>query len=628
MTETAVTTVDPTLEWTNLFKLLQKRALRDPGKGFYVRDRRGAQEFRTLSQLVAEAKRIAVGLRERGVERGDRVLLAQRTGFDFLGTFFGLQALGAVPIPLEWPRNREPFGGVPTLARWRRLAARYGAKVLICDDLDGRSERGWTGVWPPHPLRVVSDVASLVDGVSSRVDLEVVPVDPDSVAYIQSTSGTTGAPRGVKLTHRGIAASVDAIGRRIEVRDDDVLVSWLPLGNIMGLVGVVFFTLHWGIRPVLLHAESFLEHPEDWFWAIAEHRATLSLAPNFAFNYCVRRCNASELQGLDLSSWRIAMNGSEPVRAQHIQAFARRFHQYGLGDHVVMPVYGLSEATLGVTFHPAREPIRIDGINRRDLEWEGRATPLPPDGAQHPSERMHVVSLGKPLENTEIRIVDDSGEPLGERQLGEIAIRGPNVMTGYVETTVRDEDPPPSRVEEGWLLTGDLGYLADGDLFFVTRGSDRVVLESGRMVVPEEVELFVDAVDGVRAGSTAVFAVPESQDAPRDDDRDAVVVACEVQTGADVEELSRVIRQVLKRHLDLDPTHLLTLPVASVPKTPTGKVRRHHCRRWMDEGVLGERRGGLLSVSALADRARDLGEVARASAESVADRVREVLDDF
>lgn len=619
-------------QWSGLFALLEQRADEDPGRGFYVRDRRGAQEFRTLSQLASSAHRIAYALADRGVESGDPVLVAQPTGFDFLSTFFGLQALGAVPIPLEWSQQDDPFGGWSKLARWRRIALRYDAQVLICGQLGNRSETGWSGIWPPHPLEIVTDVKALLDGVSGRVEAPVHKADPDDIAYIQSTSGTTGAPRGVKLTHRGILTSVEAIGRRIEVRDDDVLVSWLPLDNIMGLVGVVFFALHWGIRPVLMHADCFLDRPEDWFWAIAEHRATLSLAPNFAFNYCVRRCNASKLEGLDLSSWRIAMNGSEPVRAQHIQAFARRFHSHGFDDHVIMPVYGLSEATLGVTFHPAREPIRIDGINRCDLETRGRANELPPEGADAPSERMHVVSVGRALDGIDLRIVDDDGEPVDDRIVGEIAIRGPNIMAGYVDSTIRDEDPQPTTIDDGWLLTGDLGYLADGDLFFVTRASDRMMLSSGRMVVPEEVELFVDAIDGVRTGSTAVFGAPESVVEARDDadgqpDReDEIVVVFEVQSGADSGELEAAIRSVLDTHLDLRPVTVVDLPVRSIPKTPTGKVRRHHCRRLMEQGLLGKKGVGVFHPEAIKKSIRDLGETLQGGGASIADRFRRLVD--
>lgn len=627
MTEVPVTEHEER-RWSTLFDLLQRRVRKSPGSGVYVRDGRGGQEFRTYSQLLATAHRIAFGLADRGVEPGDAVLVAQPTSFEFLSTFFALQALGAVPIPLGWTATDDPFKGWSRLARWRRLATCYDARVLVCGELGRRSENGWAGVWPPYPLETVTDVAHLVEDMPTHVEVEAHAAAPSDVAYIQSTSGTTGAPRGVRLSHRGIYTNVEVVGRRIEARDDDVLVSWLPLDNIMGLVGVVFFALHWGIRPVLMHSDHFLEQPEDWFWAISDHRATLSLAPNSAFNYCVRRCNATELEGLDLSSWRIAMNGSEPVRAQHIQAFARRFHAYGLADHVIVPVYGLSEATLGVTVHPACEPIRIDGVNRCDLEREGEASTLPPEGAQTPSERMHVVSVGRPLDGIDVRIVDSQGEPVGERKLGEIAIRGPNVMDGYVESTVRDDDPLPSRLDGEWLLTGDLGYMADGDLFFVTRASDRIELESGRSVIPEEAELFVDAVDGVRAGSTAVFASPDAGDEEFDaDGDDPIVVAFEVQAGADAGELIEIICDVLKTHLDLTPAQVVDLPVRSVPKTPTGKVRRHHCRRLMKRGLLGKKTAGLLHREVWNETLRDLGETVRASGASIVGRLRGLIPD-
>ena len=612
--------------WSTLFDLLQRRATQMPGRGFYVRDGRGGQEFRTLSQICATAHRVAHALAERGIGAGDAVLVAQPTGFDFLSTFFGLQALGATPVPLAWPAEGDPFRGWVRLARWRRMAQRYDAKMLICGKLGGRPETGLTGIWPPHPLEQVTDLARLLEGVPGHCEIEPHRAQPSDVAYIQSTSGTTGAPRGVRLTHQGILSSVEAIGQWIEVVDDDVLVSWLPLDNIMGLVGVVCFALHWGIRPVLMHADHFLERPEDWFWAISEHQATLSLAPNFAFNYCVRRCNESQLEGLDLSSWRVAMNGSEPVRAQHMQAFIRRFHAYGLDERVLMPVYGLSEATLGVSFHPLGEPIRIDGINRRILETEGRAEPLPAKGSVSPSERMHVVSVGKPLPNIELRIVDEQGGALPERTLGEVAVSGPNLMDGYEPSTLRD-DANPTRISEGWLLTGDLGYMADGDLYYICRASDRIVFADGRTIFPEEVELFVDAIDGVRAGSTAVFETPAEMSDEFDAEKHPVVVAFEVQAGADSLELRTAIRSVLKTHLELDPAELLDLPVQSVPKTPTGKVRRHHCRRLFQRGLLGKRGVGLLNPDRITKSLRDLGETLRGGGESIVVRVQTWLVD-
>ncbi len=606
--------------WDNLFDLLVQRATETPGRSWYVRAQRGAQEFRTLSQLLQTSQRLAHALRARGVQPGEPVLLAQPAGFEFLTSFFALQAVGAVPIPLHWPGHADPFRGIANLARWRRIARRYEARVLICADLGSEATARWRALWPPHPLEIVTDTASLLVDVPTRVTFEPHRAAPDDVAYIQSTSGTTGAPRGAQITHRGLLCSVEATGLEIHAGPDDVLVSWLPLDNIMGLVGVVLFSLHWGVRPVLMRPEQFLEHPEDWFWAISEHRGTLSLAPNFAYNYCVRRCNESALEGLNLKSWRVAMNGSEPIRAQHMQAFARRFHPYGLRDHVLMPVYGLSEATLGVTFHPAGTPLRIDGINRRDLETTGHATPLPPEGAARPPERMHVVSVGRPLKGVEVKVVDDSGDPLPERRLGEVVVKSPSIMAGYVEGTLRDDKPDPSFIDDGgWLHTGDLAYLADGDLFLISRASDTARLPEGRILFPEEVELFVDAIDGVRSGSTVAIQDPDTDD--------GVAIAFEVQTGADPDELSDSIEALLQKHFEITPTRLLPLPPRSIPKTTTGKVRRHRCRRLLSEDLLRQRPVGPLHPARLQRGARDVGENLRSSGQALVHRLRDLFPD-
>ncbi len=564
------------MRWNHLGELLDQRAESTPGRGIYVRGARGVQEFRTLAQLRSGSARVARGISDRGVKAGERVLVEAATSFQFLEAFFGLVRIGAIPIAV---RGYAEGGEWEQMERWRQLARRYEADHLVVDEaMEGMAWR-----WAMHPLRSVETVETLTQGLPSRVDVAVKERDEEGMAFIQLTSGTSSKPKGVKLSHRGIRTSVEAIGRRIEVDEDDVIVSWLPLDNIMGLVGVVIFALHWEIRPVLMEPEGFLEAPEDWFWTIEEHDATLSLAPNFAFNYCVRRCNEKQLEGLDLSSWRIAMNGAEPVRAQHIQSFFRRFHRYGLGDRVMMPVYGLSEATLGVSFHEAGRPIEIDGINRRKLEEEGVAEALPEEGAKSRRERMHVVSVGRPLEELEVEIRGASGEVLGDRRLGEIAIRGTQVMQGYVGDEEEEVNEGETRLGEGgWLLTGDLGYLVEGQLYFVSRASDLIELKSGRKVIPEEVELFVDAIDGVRAGSSACFAIG---DAVRSGD---VVVVFEGQSGAHRGRLERRVAAVLEAHLGLSELRIEALPVRSVPKTATGKIQRHRCQTWWEEGMLGE----------------------------------------
>jgi acyl-CoA synthetase (AMP-forming)/AMP-acid ligase II len=339
---------------------------------------------------------------------------------------------------------------------------------------------------------------------------------------------------------------------------------------------------------VLLHPERFLKRPEDWLAAISRHGGTLSAAPNFAYHYAVRRCQESNLEGLDLSSWRVAMSGAEPVRAQHMDAFVRRFKSYGLRRDLFLPVYGLAEATVGVTFGELNAAFEMDGINRRTLEREGRAEPLPEEGAKSPAERLHLVSVGRPLEHIDVKIVDDAGEELAERLCGEICVRGPNVMKGYTEDERSGESSEPgcSRLEGDWLHTGDLGYVADGKLYVLGRVCDAIETARERTVYPEEIELFVNSVDGIRSGSAVAFDVPAPSDASHSDadQSDAnqpslLVIAYELQAGTEAEEVERAVRALLRKHLSLDPHAIAALSPGSVPRTHSGKVRRFLARK-------------------------------------------------
>jgi fatty-acyl-CoA synthase len=577
-------------QWENLIEMLEGAATHDPRRGLTLIDARGGQEFRTYGQILEGTLRMAAALQSRGIKAGDRVLLAQPTSFDFLTSLFGVVALAAVPVPLSVPRDHDPLESVASMTRWVRLARRYDASALLCGETQSGLRRLMTA--PGSPLSLVGDVAGLLTEVP--VDAAVHPVRAQSrdLAYIQSTAGASGAPRGVMLSHGNILSNVEAIGKVLAVKPDDVAVSWLPLDNVMGLVGALFFSIYWGIDIVLMSPERFLKRPSDWFWAIHVHKGTLSLAPNFAYNYCVRRCKESNLEGLKLQGWRVAMNGSEPVRAQHMQSFVKRFHPYGIKENIFVPVYGLSEATVAVTFHRPKKPLVIDGINRATLSREGRAEPLGKDGAPVPHERMHVVSVGEPLEGVELKIVDANGQLLGERELGEVALYGPTVMKGYVEKSLEGRDDLPStRLHGPWLHTGDLGYIADGHLYWVGRLDDCFTLDDGRRIFPEEVELFVNSVDGVRTGSATVFDFPAA--APQNDaKRNGLAIAFETQAGADEDEICSAIKALLARHLDLHPDVLCALPPRGLPRTASGKVRRYLTRKLYLEGKLDGRGTG------------------------------------
>lgn len=566
--------------WKTLADVLRGTAEHASSRGMYVIDARGGQEFRTYAQILENALRVGAALRVKGIERSDRLVLVQSTGFDFLSAFFGAVAIGATPIPYPPPRTQDPARqrGEPSFVR---IARRMNAQAIVADssvDLAGIAAAG-----PAGPFSFSCDVARLLDGMPVGAVVEPQTSLPET-AYVQLTSGATGPMRGVELSHANILSNVRAVGHALDVDADDVGVSWVPPYNSMGVVGLICFGLYWGIDMVMLHPERFLKRPEDWLAAISRHRGTLSTAPNFAYHYAVRRCKESNLQGLDLSSWRVAMNGAEPVRAQHMDAFLRRFSNYGLRRDVFMPVYGLAEATLGVTFGDLNRPFSLDGINRRVLEREGRAQQLPEGGARTPSERLHLVSVGRPLEEIEVKIVDDDGREVADRTLGEIAVAGPNVMKGYTEDEASSRPPGSdcTRLRDRWLYTGDLGYVADGQLYIVGRACESIETARGRDIFPEEIELFVNSVDGVRAGSAVTFSVPASPPQggnPGEAAANLLVVAYELQAGTEPAEVERAVRALLNKHIGLDPHAIAPVSPGSIPKTHSGKVRRFLARK-------------------------------------------------
>ncbi|MFP4600484.1 MAG: AMP-binding protein [Persicimonas sp.] len=569
--------------WTSLGETLRGSAEHCSGAGIYVIDERGSQEFRTYAQLLEHSLRVGAALRLKGIDAHDRILLVQSTGFDFLSTFFGAIAIGATPVPFPPPTRQRSSSAAQPHARIEEAARRLVARAIVADsDLDATA---LPAVVPGASFGFVGDVGMLLEGMPVGAVVEPQTSAPE-VAYVQLTSGATGPMRGVELTHANILSNIRAIGRALEIDSHDVGISWIPPYNSMGLAGLICVALYWGIDLVLLHPERFLKRPEDWLAAISRHRGTLTAAPNFAYHYAVRRCQRSNLEGLDLSSWRVAMSGAEPVRAQHIDAFMRRFNTYGLRQNIFMPVYGLAEATVGVTFGDLDAPVVLDGINRRVLEREGRARPLPVEGAKTPAERLHLVSVGRPLEGIEVAIVDDERNCLDERECGEVAVRGPCVMRGYTE------DEPSQRgggacdtdLDGEWLYTGDLGYLAEGRLYVIGRRCDAIQTARGRQIFPEEVELFVNSVDGIRSGSAVAFSIPcvdgDEHSAPS-----LLVIAFELQAGNEIDEIEPAVRALLSKHLSIDPHKLVALSPGSVPKTHSGKVRRFLARKL----YLGER---------------------------------------
>ena len=559
--------VDPRSGHRDLLAALRSTAQRSPRRGIYVTDEKGHQEFRTYPQMLEAALRIGAALENKGLGSHDRILLVLPTSFEFVSAFFGAVSVGAIPIPIAPPRD-VAFDVANRAEGILRLSERLQTRAALFASSQTDAAR------PPQykDLRLVLDVATLVKGVPLGASPSAG--GRTDVAYIQPTSGATGRRRAVELTHRNILTNVDAVGRRLNVTPEDIGVSWLPLHSILGLVGVVLFAMYWEIDVVLMHPERFLRRPEDWLHLFARHSGTLAASPSFGFDYCVRRSQESNLEGLDLSSWRVALNGGEPVRRQHVEAFRRRFGPYGFSEGVFCPVYGLTEGTLAVAFgHPGR-PMVFDTVSRAAVEREHVAEPV---AASAGGDRtLEFASVGPPLHQIDVMIIDHRGIEVRDRTIGEIAVRGPNVMRGYFDQPKKRSNGG-TRLSGEWLMTGDVGYAADGELFVVSRLAASFEMSDGRVVYPHLIEDVIETVDGVRSGSAVVFGA---------DDGQLLVVAVEIQSGAEEEEVEATIRSRMMRRFKLEPAEIWCLSPQSIPRSATGKIRRHLVEAFHAQGIL------------------------------------------
>ena len=336
----------------------------------------------------------------------------------------------------------------------------------------------------------------------ARHACDVVTRSGDDTAFLQYTSGSTGDPKGVILTHANLLANIRGDGRAMAAESGDVFVSWLPLYHDMGLIGAWFGSLYHAPKLVIMSPLTFLSRPERWLWAIHRYRGTLSAAPNFAFDLCVRRIDDAAIAGLDLSHWRLVANGAEAISPDTLTAFCERFRPYGFRDEAMLPVYGLAECSVGLTFSPLGRAPRIDEIDRERLATRGRAEPAAAD--LDPARRLRIVACGLPLPQHEIRVVDDSDRELPERCEGRLQFRGPSATSGYY----RNPEKTAALVRDGWLETGDLAYIAGGELFVTGRSKD-LIIRAGRNLYPSELEHVVGEIDGIRNGCVAVFGSPD-----------------------------------------------------------------------------------------------------------------------
>ena len=536
----------------------------------------GPAEPLTYGGLDRRGRAVAAGLRELGLAPGQTVGIMLPTGLDYFAAFVGIQLAGGIPVPLYPPARRSQIED--HLRRQAGILATAGAAALVTFAEVRPLARLLSAQLPGMKVRTVAELSAVTPGPFAA---SLPAVRGDDVAFLQFTSGSTGNPKGVVLTHANLLANLRAIGRGAEIVPGDAVVSWLPLYHDMGLIGTWMGSLYFAMPLALLSPLTFLARPARWLQAIHRHRATLSAAPNFAYELCVAKVADDEIAGLDLSSWRAALNGAEPVSPETLARFSARFAPYGLRPEILMPVYGLAECSLAVAFPPPGRGPKVDAVDRTAFERQGRAAPAAPGDPT----ALRFVSCGFPLVGHEVRIVDSTGREAGEREQGRLEFRGPSATAGYY----RNPEATARLLQGDWRDSGDLAYVAAGEVYITGRAKDLIV-RAGRNVYPQEVEQAVGEIPGIRRGCVAVFGTPD----PRTGTERLVVLA-EVRGGShsrrpDRAERERLAEEVRARTLDLlgEPAdEVVLVPPHSVPKTSSGKIRRAASRELYEKGHLG-----------------------------------------
>ena len=537
----------------------------------------------TFADLVDRAERVAAGLVDRGLEPGRSAALMLPTGLDYLAAFLGVQMVGAVPVPIYPPAR--PSQLEDHVVRHAGILANANVRTLVTFDAALGVSRLLTARVPG--LGAVVDVGALAGGARLR---ERPPLDESSTAFLQYTSGSTGDPKGVVLSHGDVLASLRAMAAALGATPRDVFVSWLPLYHDMGLIGAWMGSLYYGFPLVLMSPLDFLARPDRWLEAIHRHRGTLSGGPNFAYELCVRRVEPEHMEGLDLSSWRIAFNGAEPVSPDTMERFTAKFAPCGFDANAMTPVYGLAEATLGVAFTPIGRGPRVETVDADAIAQGGEALPLSGGPSAHV---RRFVSCGPPIPGFEVRIVDDRGTELRERTEGAIEFRGPSTTSGY------HRNPAANRAlfNGEWLRSGDRGYVAGGELHVTGRDKDLIV-RAGRNLYPYDLEAAVGAIEGVRKGCVAVFA---SSDPATGTERLVVVAETREEDPERRRDIVDAVTRTASTLLGGGPDEIVLAPPHSVLKTSSGKIRRSAVRELFETGSLRRGAGSVrLQVARLA----------------------------
>ncbi|MEA2928735.1 MAG: hypothetical protein QOG38_1163 [Hyphomicrobiales bacterium] len=522
-------------------------------------DPAGVTAVLTYRQLHDAASRVGRGLMDSGMERGDRVIVSMPTCGEFFWVYLGCLMAGIVPAVVA-PARAGGYSELSSLAQTLDASCIVVREVSL--DLE-ISDRG---------PRVVTARSLVAPRGIDHAD------ETGGIAHLQGTSGTTTAPRWAVVRHRNIAANVSAIGLALGHREDDVLVTWLPMSHDMGLIGVCY-AWSWGIPLVAADPGTFVGNPLSWLALIGRYGGTLSPAPNSAFQVCARVAKLRPPKDLDLSSWRVALCGAEPVHEATLRDFHQTFGRFGLRREVLRPVYGLAEATLAVTLSPAKKPFNMERI--APASCAPGATVMASSGRG--SGEVAIVGCGRVIAGHELRIVDGAGCPVAEGVVGEIEFRGDSVVDGYFGIA------PDAGLKRGeFLRTGDLGYLRDGELF-VTGRSKEILIINGRNFSPLQIEAALERA--LAAPFTPAVVAVEAPEAQLKSGALHLLLDSRLGRGDRAEAQAR---QTLEEVFGLRGATVHWIAGGHIPRTASGKIQRFRCREIVT--ALGERKAATAPV--------------------------------
>ncbi|MBK7861288.1 MAG: fatty acyl-AMP ligase [Archangiaceae bacterium] len=530
----------------------------------------GKEEVFTWDTVRAEAKNRAAHLRAQGLKKGDRLALVMPDGIDFVPTFLGAVYAGVIPVPLYPPLSLgkldsyiEALVAIMNRAEPTHLATNGKLEQVL-----------WSAAARVPSLKGVITAEKLREPAPEAQSREPAQVNGDDIVFLQFTSGSTSLPKGVEVTHSSLRANAWAIMRDglQTVTGRDVGVSWLPLYHDMGLIGFVLSPVFHLIPVVFIPTLSFVRNATLWLDVINKKRGTITFAPNFAYALATKRAKPEQMARWDLSCMRTYGCGAEPINPTTMRAFTEKFASCGVKPSHLLPCYGMAEATLAISFIGNDDELSTDVIEKEAYQSSKRAEPAHvsklADGA------LEFVNCGKAFKGHDVGAFDDQGRRLKDRQVGELWVQGPSVARGYF----KDPEATARTFGGGWLRTGDLGYLVNGNVYITGRKKDLIIV-NGRNYDPQRIEWIADEVPEVRRGSTVAFSVPGSSS-------EEVVVVVESRTqnpGALVD----AVKQRINEQLQLSVSDVVVAPPGSLPKTSSGKIQRQKTRAQYLEKTVG-----------------------------------------